>query len=245
MITEIMKSKLTAKLKYMKLHETKKLHYNKFLYKLVMHNTCSSFFRTEFNKQDLSYARQKIDSLHHAFNPKKQYIELAGYRGTWKDLYPVNDYYDAITIYRHLRDREVCDYIVRCERNTLTIYSNDRKWLIKLGNNLKTKISEFWEPDPENVSLLQTNKNIILVNKVPDYEYKITLGKKKGLPSLAKWIDNNPKLAKMGDIARQECYNSGWVKGYYFHVRDEKALFIVQMLVGDNIQRIDKFVNNR
>lgn len=46
----------------------------------------------------------------------------------------------------------------------------------------------------------------------------------------------------MGEVAKQECYKNGWVKGYYFYVRDSKSLFIAQMMVGDNIMRIDKLV---
>jgi hypothetical protein len=49
----------------------------------------------------------------------------------------------------------------------------------------------------------------------------------------------------MGDIAMHECHIGGWVKGYYFFVRDEKTLLIAQMLVGDNIQRVDRLVYNR
>jgi hypothetical protein len=46
----------------------------------------------------------------------------------------------------------------------------------------------------------------------------------------------------MGAIARESCKNEDYVYGYYFHVRDLKTLLIIQMMAGDNIQRIDKFV---
>ena len=46
----------------------------------------------------------------------------------------------------------------------------------------------------------------------------------------------------MGDTAKQECYNQGYVKGYYFFVSNKKSLLIAQMMVGENIQRIDHLV---
>ena len=226
----------------MKLYETKKLHYDKYFYKFVVVNKCASFFRTEFQPNgNLKYCQKRLDEVNEHFKPNKNVIELpltTDWR--WKETIPTQHFFDAINIYRHLKKHK--DYKIRCEINMLHVYSNNRKMLIDLSNKVQQQYSEFWEPNPENIELLSNKSNIIIVNKPPEYEYKITLGKKPGLPSLAKWIDNNPKLAKMGDTAKQECYNNGWVKGYYFHIRDKKTLSLAQLLVGDNIQRIDKFV---
>lgn len=226
----------------MRLYETKKLHYNKYLYKLVLYNKCANYFRTEFQQDGhYNYARQKLDILSQNFDSKKSTIIV--HHRKWNDSIPVEDYYDAIEIFRYLKKSKKIDFRVRCEVHTLIIYSCDRAWLLGLNNKLRKTI-EFWEPNPKDLSVLNNEKNIIIVNKEPEYLYKVTLGKRPGNPSLAKWIDANPKLGKIGEIAKQECYNSGWVKGYYFHVRDDKALTIAQMIVGNNIQRIDKFVYN-
>lgn len=227
----------------MKLYETKKLHYNKYLYKLAVPNQCASYFRTEFQSDgQLGYARQKLDEVNRYFVPGKDVVEIPW---GWKflDTIPVAHYYDAIEIFRHLKNKKT-EYKVRCESNILILYSNDRKFLIELSNKLRHRFIEFWEPDPKNISLLNQNANIILVNNPPKYEYKVTMGGKKGSSSLAKWIDNNPKLAKIGDVALEECYNNGYVKGYYFFVKDERSLTLVQMIVGNNIQRIDRMVYN-
>ena len=222
----------------MRLYETKKLHYGKYFYKLAIVNTCASYFRTEFQpKGDLKWCQKRLDEVHSFYKPSKNIIEVPlGFR----DTIPVEHFNDAIYIYRHLK--RATDYKVRCERNILFLYSNDRKMLVDLGNKLRQPYVELWEPNPQNVAVLQSDENIIVSKTKPDYEYKITLGKKAGQPSLAKWIDANPKLGKMGDIAKQECLVGGWVKGYYFYVRDYKTMMIAQMLVGDNIQRVDKLV---
>jgi hypothetical protein len=226
----------------MKLRETKKLHYNRYLYKLSIPNHCASYFRTEFQKDGhLNYARQRLDVLHQNHNRKEGYIKIPwGQIHKFYDKIPVEDYYDAIIIYRHLKNKS--NYTIRCETRNLNLYSNDRKFLISLSNKLRHNFIEFWEPAPENTEKLLTGNNIILVDKPPRYEYKIILGRKKGLSSLASWIDANPKLAKMGDVAKEECYNEGWVKGYYFFVRDKKSLLVAQMLVGDNIQKVYRLV---
>ena len=226
----------------MRLYESKKLHYGKYLYRLAIINACAVYFRTEFQpKGDLKWARKRLDEVQKYFRPNTNVVEVPWGGGSrFKENIPVEHFFDAIDIYRHLKKHT--EYKIRCEMNTLHVYSNDRKMIVDLGNKLRQPYIEFWEPDPANVGLLQTNANIILVNKTPDYEYKITLGKKPGQPSLAKWIDNNPKLAKMGDVAKDQCLKGGWIKGLYFHVRDNKSLSLAQLLIGDNIQRIDKFV---
>ena len=226
----------------MKLYESKKLHYNKYLFKLVIPSDCSSFFRTEFQKAGtLSYAKQKLDECNQYHDAKKSFITLPW--GTrFFNTISNEDYYDAITIYRYLRKYRNFDFMIRCEHNRLIIYCSDRKFLVNLSNKLRNRFIEFWEPDPLKINFLLNNKNVILVNSVPLYEYKCTFGKKSGNPALAKWIDNNPHLAKIGDIAKNECLNQGWVKGYYFFARDEQALLMAQMIVGDNIQRIEQLV---
>lgn len=224
----------------MKLYESKKLHYNKYLFKLTIPNQCASFFRTEFQKNGtLSYAKQKLDECNLYHDHRKPVITLPWGR-LWNTI-SNEHYYDAITIYRYLK-KNIADYLIRCEHNTLNIYCSDRKFLINLSNKLRNNFIEFWEPDPLKINLLLQNKNIILVKNKPLYEYKCTFGKKKGKPALAKWIENNPHLGKIGDVAKLECLNEGWVKGYYFFVRDEKALLMAQMIVGDNLQRIEQLV---
>jgi len=207
----------------------------------MVHNQCATFFRTEFQQPGtLSYAKGKLDECNRYHNFRKPTITIpVGSR--FKDAIDTSHYYDAITIYRHIIKSDV-DYLIRVEMNRLNLYSNDRKFLTGLSNNLKQAWVEFYEPDPLQIQFLQNNKNVILVDKIPEFQYKITLGKKLGLPSLAKWINDNPHLAKIGDRAKETMLNGGYVKGYYFYVRDAKALLIAQMLISDNIQRTEQLV---
>lgn len=226
----------------MKLYETKKLHYRKFLYRLSIHNQLSSFFRTEFQKPGkLGYVRKKIDELHTKWLPHLDQIEHRwGPHNRFVDYIDVADYYDAIEIYRILYNND--DYKIRVESNMLHLYSNDRSFMQQLINKTKAGYKEFYEPNPEHIELLLNTDNVIIVQNPPKYEYKITLGKHRGSPELAKWAQTNPNLCKMGAATLQENQHKGYMSGLYFYVRDSKALLIAQMMVGHNIQRVEKLV---
>ena len=231
----------------MNLLKTRKLHYGKYLYKTSFPNKLAGHFRTELQKDGCyGHLRVKLDELHSVFVPGSTEIKLPwAYHTRIYDSIPVEDYYDAIDLYRLLCKSSDIEFTLRCEAFRLNLYSNDRDFITKIVNIVRHKFVEFWEPDPEDAKILTAENNVIIVNEPPNYEYKITLGKNRGEPSLAKWIDANPNLGKMGSIAKDECYRSGWVKGYYFFVRDDKTLLIAQMIVGNNIQRVDRLVYNR
>lgn len=224
----------------MQLFKSRKLHYGKYLYKLAIVNSFSSFFRTEHQKDgQLGYARSRLDDIFRHLDTRKPQIEIPLFYGS--KYVSIDEFYDAVDIFRHLKSST--EYLVRCERGSISIYSNDKSLLIKLGNKIRGNVVEFHEPDLDMVNTLINNKDIILVDTLPVYEYKLTFGKKLGKAALVDWIEKNPHLAKIGSVARQCCNKEGYVKGYYFYVRDKKALTLAQLLIGDNIQRIQQLVH--
>lgn len=229
----------------MNLCKTKKLHYGKYLYKVGFPNKIAGHFRTELQRDgQFGHLRKRLDELHSVYVPGAPDIKIPWtFSSRYYDTVPIEDYFDAIDLFRILK-KSNADHTIRCEMYRLNIYSNDREFIIKIINTIRHKFIEFWEPDPQDLQLLTDKENIIIVKQPPQYEYKVTFGKKKGNPSIAKWIDSNPTLGKMGEVAKQECLLNGWVKGYYFFIRDKKSLLIAQMIVGDNIQRIDRLVYN-
>jgi hypothetical protein len=224
----------------LKLRETTKLHYNTYLYKVVFYNQLTPYFRTEMQRSGkLSWLKEILDGINGTYRYGQTYVEIPS---RWDTTCQVSHYFDAIELYRLLTKND--DYKLRCERAFLHVYTNNRELCKSMINKTKDVV-EFWEPNIENIDLLKQKENIVIVNKKPDYKYKIYLGKQRGEPSLAKWIERNPSLAKMGEIALEICKNNGWVKGYYFHVKDDKELFLAQMMVGNNISRIEKLVYNK
>jgi|GEM_PF-2000315 hypothetical protein len=223
----------------LQLHETKKLHYGKYLYKLKLHNQLAGIFRTEQQRNGkLSLAKLKIQEY------LQQYTEGATLtKSRWRTevVIPKEDLLDANVVYTILKTHK--DYIVRCEYSTLIIYTNNRSMLLKIVDKLTSSFPELWEPDPTTITFLKRNENIILVDNPTRYPYKLTFGRKKANPSLAAWIDKNGDKAKVGPVLMENLRSGNhWIQGQYIYVRDEHIIFLLQMLVGDNITRIDKLV---
>ena len=216
----------------MRVYETDRLFYNKFLNKVEIYNPLSHIFRKELQKPNtFSHAREEIDTLYTQYKAK-----MPMQRGWGSQFVREEDLFDAITIYRILVKRP--ETLLRVETSFLNVYSNDYSWLVKLGNSISDKKCALYQPK-QGMTL---EPNTIYVNRPVEYKYKVTLGKKLGAKSFAKWVENNPSLAKMGKKALSYCYEEQWVKGYYFYVKDDKSLTLASLLVGDNIQRIDTLV---
>ena len=52
----------------------------------------------------------------------------------------------------------------------------------------------------------------------------------------------NQNKVKIGQVCLEEIKNNGYVRGFYFYVRDEKVLRLVTLMIGNSITRIDKIV---
>lgn len=218
----------------MKKFETHKLFWNKYLYKLVLNNRLAPVFR---NKR-LSYAKTMLDSLDVLYKTGQPLILTKTLR---QDTIRESHYLDAKKLYKFLNKED--DYMLRVERSNLCIYSNDRQWL----QSIKTEISvvnleEFWEPSSETMKILDAN-TIIVEQEIP-FQYRVTLGRKRGSESFAKWADNNPKQVKLGSVLKEAMLDHGYVEGMYFYARDDRTLQLCNLML-DNIRRIDRVVSKR
>lgn len=222
----------------LKIFESKKLHYGKFLYRLSLGNSFAPWFRTEFQKGgSLKVIQEKISQ----YQEKYDRGEIL-YRTLYRSDVPIDDkeFTDAKLIYEKLKNSS--DYKVRVERwNGLNIYSNDRNFLFTLGSCLRYGAIEFYEPKPDIVDKLLSDKNIIIVDKPPEFELKVTLNYKKVNPALADWLEANTDKSKAGKVTIDNI-RSGWASSCYIFLRDERVLMMVQMISGHSIQRIEKLV---
>lgn len=227
-------------MKKLKLCETKKLHYGKYLYKLVLANRLNSIFRSELQKEgNLSFARNQLDILTENYRQGIP-LEEKRYRAT-REI-PIDHYLDAKDVYTILKETD--DYKVRVDPwQSLIIYSNDRNNLLKIANKVRESAREFWEPNPETIDFLKQNENIILVDSPSPYLYKVTLGRGRySTKELGEWLLKNTDKSKVGPTAIDCFLNNTWSDGLYFYVRDKKVLMLVQLMVGNNIRRLDKLV---
>ena len=221
------------------LSETKKLHYGKYLYKLRLYNQLASIFRTEQQRNGkLSYAKSRLTEYYAQLERGETVT-----RSRWRFEEPIdpNHIHEAKWIYSYLKSHN--EYLVRCEYSTLMIYTNNKLLLDKIIAKTPSAHPELWQPDPENIAFLQANQNVILVDKPTSFPYKLTFGRKPASPSLAKWIESNGDKVSAGKIMMENLRSSNrWIQGQYIYARDENVIMLIQMMVGDNISRIDKLV---
>lgn len=214
--------------------ETTKLFWGEYFYKLGVVNVLTPIFR----EKNLSYARQVLDRLQHDYENGSK-LEMA--LGIRAKPVPEEDFLEAKKLYKFFSRRE--DYRLRVENIHLGIYSNDYNWLNDIVKSLRPKSCEsFYKPDSKYKDSLQSDT--ILVEEDNGYQYRVTLGQRKGSPEFVKWADANPKLIKIGSVTREEMLHEGYVNGMYFYARDEKTLQLCNLML-DCIRRIDKIVTKQ
>ena len=101
--------------------------------------------------------------------------------------------------------------------------------------------TEIWAPSSDNINLLIKN-NIIITDENFDYNYKITL-KEKVNTQFYDWLINNSHKVKIGDTCLRCIKRGHYVRGFYFYLKGEKTLSIVNLMIGGEIARIDNIVN--
>jgi len=224
-------------MKSLKQFETVKLHYNKYLYKLEICNILAPFFRSELQKnKTLNYIKVKLDQLNLCYSSGEPLTKTM-YRSTVE--VSRNEFLDAKDIYNILKNKK--DYTIRIEGPVgLSIYTNDKEMLVRISNKLRDPAWGFWEPKLENISLLTQNVKIIAHPTMFNYQIHFKNPAQIDI-SFSNWLIANADKSRVGDKTL-EAIQQGYVSGSYFYVRDEKILIIVQMLIGNTIQRIDKLV---
>lgn len=222
-------------------YESKKLHYGKYLYKIYIFNPLAPWFRTEFQKSKLDYIKDILEEY------KKQYssgqtLTKKVYRA--EKVISNNEYLDAWDIFEALYSHE--DYKIRVEKyDSFTIYSNDKQFLLGLVEKLRCPTLYFWEPREENIDIIKQNNKICIINKELPYRYKVHLKVKRIDSTFSNWLTANTDKSKVGNKTL-ESIKSGVSNGGYFYIRDEKVLYIVHMLIGQNISKVEElvYINN-
>ena len=215
--------------------ETTKLFYNKYMYKLLAFNQLATIFRNK----NFANARKELDLLQRSYENGKPLIKYWGLRdfkiGT-------ESFFDAKKLLASFQKYEG-DFTLRVESSFISIFSNDKKWIEKIKNDITNDFAhEYWSPDPDLICYL--DPKIILVNGPVNYKYKVTLGP-KGEPSFATWAEKNPQHIKIGSIAKKEIKEDSWVNGFYFYAKNEKTLQICSLMLGNKIRRVDTLVSKQ
>lgn len=219
----------------MKTLDTTKLFYDTYKYRLVIQHNLGIIFRDK----NLVNARTVLDSLQLQAETEEEII----WKRSIRYSVPVTreSLITAQFLLAEFTNQGHDNYKLRCEHPFLNIYSNDLAWMeLLMDKNLS--IESFSRPDINSINDLKPN--IIVTNDNPiEFEYKVTVGNQVST-GLAQWILANQDKCKAGEKFIDLVANNGYVNGMYFYVRDEKVLQLVQLIIGGNIRRIDKFINS-
>lgn len=216
----------------MKLVETKKLFYNEYKYKLVIHQKMAFYIKA----RNLSRLREHLDRLQRQVDSGEKSLSLfSGFRSKTITL---DEFYEVKKIYRELVKSS--NYATRSEGVTLSFYSNDYAWLLKLKGKVDYP-KELWQPRAEAESVIN-DPNVIVCKEPPQYEYKATLRPANKVdPGLADWIESNPGLAKTTAKTLENIRAGRNYLGGQIYLRDEKVVAL-SSLVMPTSARIDKLV---
>lgn len=217
----------------MKLQHSKtvKLFYDKFLYRVTFILGCASIFRDK----NLPYARQQIDILQQKYDTNSP-LTVNYFRR--ENTITEADFLCAKYLYNEFSNSR--EYTLRIEHPRLNIYTNDEAWcdsLIKSG----FKAVEYAKPDIENLAKILEGNTIIVAKPFP-YSHKITLDHTVDR-SFYNWIMANRDKIKIGNVCLESIKEGNYCRGYYFYIRDERILQLVNLMIGPSISRVDKIVS--
>ena len=225
--------------KQLKHFESTKLFYSEYLYKLVFRNELNNIFRSELQKKEkLSYARSQLDSLTEQYRNN-----LPLHKKTWRTdvSVDINDYFDAMAVYNTLKKTD--EYKIRIDPySSVTLFSNNKEFLLELGNKLKTDSAEFHQPNPDYIDILKSNAKIQIVDVLPKLPIKVWFNSNRINTDFANWLRANNDKCKIGTIALESLENYGYLNGLYIYLRDEKVLNLVTLLAGSSIRSVEKLV---
>jgi hypothetical protein len=205
--------------------KTKKLFFDRYLYKVAVRTPLALHFRGN----DLESTRRKIDAIrnkmtHH--NETETYVGHSWNR-TRVSLDTVNR--DLATIVL-LESQEDC--VIRVESTTLSVYSNDES-VVDTMTDIYNKWDVYEVSRPENDKIkdfLLANPKAILREEF-SHKYKVTVNPLDDSSAFKQWAKNLPKIKVMRNDYRL---------GGYFYVADLKTLSMCRLFLSDKIRRVDE-----
>ena len=206
---------------------------------MVFRNELNVIFRSELQKKEkLSYARNQLDTLTEQYRNN-----LTLYKKQWRAeiVIDINDYFDAMTTYSVLK--KSTEYKLRIDPySTITLFSNNKDFLLDLGSKLKTDTLNFWEPNLDDIDILKSKTKIQIVDKIPELPIKVWFNSTRINQDFGNWLRANKDKCKIGTIALDSLESYGYMNGLYIYLRDEKVLSLVTILAGASIRSVEKLV---
>ena len=223
--------------------KTKKLFFGKYLYKYEIYNSLTQLFYNDvikrFDETIVLYEKQLLDQKKNGvLVPTLKFNN--GYRYRVIDDYII----DQIKQIKNLLVEYKNEFRSRVEYNSLFIYTNNEQLIDKLeANTFADSRATIYKPDNRAIGLMTENKEVYVVDKPSEYEYRLTVsGKPKNSEEIARWLENNSEKIKASAIAINGFKRGYWLSSLIFYARDEKILTLAQIMLSDSLQKVEKIV---
>lgn len=133
------------------------------------------------------------------------------------------------------------DCRTRGEGSHVSVFTNNRKLITEIQNTFSDTVEEIWQPDPLRIHILK-QPNTILVKNPARHPIRVTMNNNPISSDFTQWIDANPDKVTIGNTAYRAIKRGWMVGGLYFYLRDDKILNLVNLMIWQNIQRVDRLV---
>ena len=199
--------------------ETKRLFMDKYGYKIVLVVPAAHWFRGG----NLNFALNQLTG----FNLQSKHPK-------WTRIKTQDDLDYCFDIYKALFG--MSDYELRVESPFLSVYTNTPKNVDKLSKIDYERVKYISKPPATPLE----QGTVIMARE--GWEYKITLGRTRNhYGNFIEWADNTG-LAKLTNSAKKALDRHASWGGAHFYVKDDRALTMTRMFLGDGIGRIDRVV---
>jgi len=218
--------------------KSRKLHYGKYLYKATFFNILCYAFSSYRNssKDRLSFARSVIERLE---EQQASHREMSVEVWRAQKLVSTSEFTEGSNILSLLESHD--DWRVRVEMNRyMTIYTSDETLIDGLAQGCGAR--EIHKPEEGIENFLLLNIDTAVVNKPPEYDYRVYLKGNRVDPSFANWLEANADKSRIGKQSLNNIKH-GWISsGNYFYIKNDKVLTMVRMIIGHNIRRVEKMI---
>lgn len=199
----------------LKIYDTTKVFYNKYIYKVDLLFPLGSIFRDK----NWKWARTVIDS-HKNGSDDKSYMFFKFNR------YPDEDYILAEKMYKFFTSLDK-DYLIRIENPRMSFYTSEYKYVEFFLLEFEDKVKSFTKPYNEYTHDKLLNTKNIIIDEDSEWEY---------LLELDHGIEVNTILKKLNDAGKIYFRNKKVVKN--IKCKNNKSLTLVQLLLENKIKKI-------
>jgi hypothetical protein len=215
-----------------KVQETRRKFYNKWLYKISVRNSGAVIFRV--------LPLESIEDSCNNFYSRRYHHYLKN----------PQENASLIKIAKVLLSAPKETWSIRVESSTLDIYTNNKDFYNKIGNDLGNRVFRRFEPDTNKLDILNEHRHIA-VKKLPHnkYRYKVYLRAHElksdihAKAELVKWLKTQDPRIKCTDATAQWFITTHWNwDRRYILVEDEAQLLMLKMRCGNSVGSVYQYV---